>query len=122
MACVAYWAGLTVILLVPDPLGLLGLKNDPWPFSHDRGIHFLLFLTLALLADASRWAIPPRWFFGLLIGYAIAVELLQAFVPPRKVEALDLIENLLGVAAGTAIYWAVHRNPGRCGSSVNKGR
>ena len=109
------------MLLVPDPLGSLGLKSDPWPISHDRGVHFVLFFTLTLLADAARWAVRPRWFFGLLTGYAIAVELLQAFVPPRTVEAMDLIENLSGVAAGTAVYWALHRNSRQCGSSVNSG-
>ena len=110
-ACLAYWAGVTVLLLVPDPLTLLGLEQNPWPLSTDRGIHFSLFLTLTLLADMCRWAIPPRWFFGLLVVYAIAVELLQALVPPRTVEALDLLENLLGIAVGTAIFWVAHRRP-----------
>jgi VanZ family protein len=73
----------------------------------------MLFLALTLLVDLCRWAIAPRWFLGLLTAYAIAVELLQAVVPPRTVEALDLVENLLGVAVGTAAYWAATRNRAR---------
>jgi hypothetical protein len=103
-----YWAALTVVLLVPDPLALLGLQRNPWPFSSDRGIHFSLFLGLTLLADMCRWAIRPRWFIGLLVAYATATELLQAFVPPRTVDLADLSENLLGVAAGTVIFWVAH--------------
>ena len=103
--CAAYWILLTVLLLVPHPLGLLGLTKSPWPLSHDRGVHFALFLALTLLADVCRWAIRPRWFFGLLVAYAITVELLQAFVPPRTVEVLDLVENLLGIAVGTGVFW-----------------
>jgi hypothetical protein len=106
-ACVAYWAALTLLLLVPDPLGLLGLRENPWPLASDRGIHFSLFLALAILAGMSRWAIRPGWFFGLLAAYAAGTELLQAFVPPRTVDALDLTENLLGLAIGTLIVWAV---------------
>ncbi|MGQ9575999.1 MAG: VanZ family protein [Thermoguttaceae bacterium] len=111
VACLAYWAFLTVLLLVPHPLALLGLKRSPWVLPEDRGVHFLLFLVLTLLVDTCRWAIRPLWFFLMLVGYALAMELLQALVPPRTVELFDLIENLSGIAVGTAIYWAAQQRP-----------
>ena len=42
---------------------------------------------------------------GLLVAYALLTEGLQAIIPDRTVELLDLIENLFGLAAGTAIWW-----------------
>ena len=120
VACIGYWAAVTVLLLVPDPLALLALQENPWPLSSDRGIHFSLFLALTLLVDMCRWAIPPRWVFALLVVYATATEFLQALVPPRTVDPVDLLENLLGVAVGTAIYWVIQRRSGAvdaCGSA-----
>ena len=96
---VAYWLVLTVLLLAPDPLALLGITRAPGPPS-GRTEHLLVFAVLALLACASR---PPlRWgpLAGLLVGYALLTETLQVLVPTRTVELLDYAENLLGLAAG----------------------
>lgn len=106
VVCVAYWVLLSVLLLTPDPLGMLGIPRPPGP-PGGRIFHFLLFTLLALAVHASRWRIRPRLLAGLLVGYALATETLQAFIPNRKVELLDLIENLLGVGMGTVIWWFV---------------
>jgi len=100
---VAYWLLLTVLLLAPDPLALLGITRVPGPPA-GRMEHLLLFGVLAFLACASR---PPlRWgpLAGLLVGYAVLTETLQVFVPTRTVELLDYAENLLGLAAGWGLW------------------
>ena len=105
---VAYWLLLTVLLLAPDPLALLGITRAPGPPS-GRMEHLLVFAVLAMLACASR---PPlRWgpLAGLLVGYAALTETLQVFVPTRTVELLDYAENLLGLAAGWGLWRLIQR-------------
>ena len=106
VACVAYWALLSVLLLAQDPFALFGVPRPPGP-PGGRGAHFLFFTLLAFLAHVSRWPMRLRVLTGLLVAYAFLTEGLQALIPHRTVELLDLIENLLGLAAGTAIWWFV---------------
>jgi hypothetical protein len=103
VACVAYWILLSVLLLAPDPFALLGVTRPPGP-PGGRGVHFLFFTLLALLAHASRWPMRLGVLAGVLVAYAFLTEGLQALIPHRTVELLDLVENLLGLAAGTAIW------------------
>lgn len=107
LTCAVYWLGLSVLLVVPDPLALFGIHEPPGP-PGGRLVHFVLFTLLAFLVWASRWPVGRRWIVGSLLVFAVATELSQAFVPRRTVEVLDLIENLLGLAAGTAIWRRVH--------------
>ncbi len=109
MLCVTYWAVLTVLLLVPHPMALLGISRLPATMAIDRGVHFALFLILTVLVHASRWPIRPVVFVQILVVYGVASELLQWLVPPRSVELLDLMENLLGIAMGTILSWWLAR-------------
>ncbi|HUT09163.1 MAG TPA: VanZ family protein [Thermoguttaceae bacterium] len=108
LVCAAYSSLLTLLLLVPDPLALLGLERIPCP-KHGVGVHFGCFTVLALLVLAGRVVRRRVVLFGLLVAYAVIVELLQGFVPPRTVELRDLAENLLGLAAGAALWWTLKR-------------
>ena len=108
LACAVYLAVLTVLLLVPDPAALLGIDQTPGP-SGGRGVHVLLFTLLAFLVCASRWPVRRRLLVGLLVTYAVATEALQWFIPLRSVELPDLLENLLGLAVGTAIWWIAQK-------------
>ena len=108
LTCAVYWLLLTVLLLVPDPLALVGIHGPIGP-PGGRMIHFLFFTVLALLICVSRWPIRRGLLAGLAVAFALATEMLQGFVPQRKVELLDLTENLLGLATGTAI-WCLIRN------------
>jgi len=110
LACAIYWLLLTVLLLVPDPLELLGIHQPPG-LPGGRGVHFILFTVLAFLVLVSRWPVRPRRIVGLLVAFAVVIEILQHFVPPRTVEVLDLTENLLGVLAGTATWRALQKRP-----------
>jgi hypothetical protein len=100
--CFAYWAALTVLLLVPDPSGVLGVQ--PPGLLGGRGIHLAAFAGLGFLAAAARWPVGGRALAAVLLGYAVAAELLQYFVPPRTVQLEDLAENFLGLAIGAAVF------------------
>ena len=100
--CAAYWLLLTTLLLAP--WGLLGFRPKPGQPA-DVGVHFLVFAVLGILVPASRLPLRRLSLAGLLVGYAIASELLQSFVPTRDTTPWDLLENLLGLAAGSAIWW-----------------
>lgn len=110
IGCAAYWVMLTVLLLLPDPMALVGIEEDAVP-AHDRGVHFLFFLGLGFLVRASRWPIR-RWALAAgVVLYAILIEGLQHFVPSRSVELLDFGENLLGLAAGAGVWWLLQKKP-----------
>jgi len=107
-ACIFYWLFLTVLLLVPNPAGLVGLHAVPiFPWGK-FGIHLGFFTVLGFLANATRWPKRPSWFMiVVLVVYGITTESLQLFVPPRTARVMDGIENILGIAVGSAIYWLV---------------
>lgn len=109
-ACTGYWALLTVLLLVPDPAAVIGLQTRPtFPWG-DFGIHMAFFTVLGLLVQGTRWPRSPAWFIlGILTAYGIATESLQVFVPHRHACVMDAIQNVSGVAIGSALYWLVHR-------------
>ena len=107
IAFLTYSGLVTVLLLAPDPLNLLGLKRHAALLPRDRGGHALLFLGLALLAAASRWPVSRTVLAALLVGYALATEALQGAIPPRTPDWADLLENLLGIAVGLSICWGV---------------
>jgi len=71
---------------------------------NDKVEHILAFFTLALLADFS-W---PHSGFGAaksmsLLGYGLAIEITQYFLPYREFSLLDLSAD----AAGLFLYWLV---------------
>jgi glycopeptide antibiotics resistance protein len=106
LACYGYWLFLTVLLLVPNPAALVGLKAVPiFPWGK-FGIHLGFFTVLGFLANATRWPKRPSWLLIVfLIVYGITTESLQLFVPHRTARVMDAIENILGIALGSAIYW-----------------
>jgi VanZ family protein len=109
VAFVAFAGFATFLLLAAHPFDLLGLAGYSATLSAGRGQHVLLFAVLAFLGVASRWPFPRTALACLLAGYALATEGLQAFVPPRTPELADVAENLLGIAAGFALYAACVR-------------
>jgi hypothetical protein len=107
-ACLAYWICLTILLLVPDPSGLVGIRRVPvFPWGK-FGVHLIAFTALSFLVHATRWPKRP-WLLllMLLMLYGITTETLQMLVPPRTPRVIDGIENCLGVLAGSAIYWLI---------------
>ncbi len=82
----------TWLALTPQPVPMSpGLMLDKWS-------HLGAFLVLALLVDAS-WPDRPfdlgKW--GFLVGYGIALELIQMQIPNRMFDVADIVANMLGV-------------------------
>ncbi len=110
LSCIAYAVLLTVLLLVPEPAEVLGLRRIPRLPWGDIGIHFTAFTILTLLVHGLRWPTGVRWpIVAALLAYGLVTESLQVFVPSRSVDWLDYLENMLGVAGGTGIYWLARR-------------
>jgi hypothetical protein len=83
----------TWLALTPQPMPMApGLLLDKWT-------HLLAFVVLAFLIDAS-WPLRPfdlgKW--GLLMGYGIALELIQMQIPNRVFDFADIFANLLGIS------------------------
>lgn len=110
LICAGYWGLLTVLLLTADPAGVIGLDEGPDFPGGDVSAHFLAFAILAFLVHTSRWPRSvTRTSLAVLLLYAVAIESLQWFSPPRTVELKDYANNLLGMAAGTGLYWLARR-------------
>jgi hypothetical protein len=107
LACAVYCLLLTVLLLVPDPFGLLRIERSAGPSG--SGVHFLLFAVLGGLVLASRLPLPHLLVTLILVGYAVTSELLQSFFPPRTVEMKDIAENILGLGVAYFIGWVFRR-------------
>ena len=106
LAAYSYWLLLTVLLLVPDPAAMVGLREVPvFPWGK-FGIHLTAFTILSVLVHTIRWPKRPWWpLIALLVLYGVTTETLQLFVPHRTARVMDAVENILGIAAGAGIYW-----------------
>ena len=52
----------------------------------------------------------PCWsLIAFLVVYGVTTESLQLLVPCRTARVMDGIENILGIVAGSLLYWAVVR-------------
>ena len=60
---------------------------------------------------ASRFPVRGGLTLAFLVAYALFTELLQGPLPSRTVEFVDLLENLLGLGAGTAIWSVIQKRP-----------
>ena len=110
LACLGYWLLLTTLLLVPHPAALAGLQAVPtFPWGK-FGVHLIAFTILAVLIHATRWPNHLCWrLVVLLLVYGITTESLQLLVPHRTARVMDGIENILGIVAGSGIYWLIRR-------------
>ena len=110
LAFVCYWLFLTVLLLVPNPAALVGLHAVPiFPWGK-FGIHLIAFTGLGFLGNATRWPKRLCWpLIAFLVVYGVTTESLQLLVPHRTARVMDGIENILGIAAGSIIYWLLLR-------------
>jgi glycopeptide antibiotics resistance protein len=110
LAWLGYWLFLTALLLVSDPAGLVGLHAVPvFPWGK-FGVHLIAFTGLGFLANAGCWRNRPCWsLIAFLVVYGVTTESLQLLVPCRTARVMDGIENILGIVAGSLLYWVVVR-------------
>ena len=82
---------ITWLALTPQP--------DPPGLGWDKLNHAAAFLVLAALADLG-WPVRAQlpWRLGLLLGYGVLIELVQAVLAYRQGSALDLAADAVGVA------------------------
>ena len=103
-----YWILLTGLLLTPHPWRYLSVFGDPIQELAERSLadytrHFLVFSLLAILAWGARVSTGrPATLILLasLLSYAILTEALQAFIPDRFFQWLDVFANTAGLVAG----------------------
>jgi hypothetical protein len=85
---------ITWMALTPQPVEL------PEAPLADKWGHFVAFLGLAFLVDASwpaRGFDLPKW--APLLGYGLAIELIQSQIPNRNLSLGDFVADAAGVAA-----------------------
>lgn len=104
-----YLAVLSWALVARDPLAALAPGPDAaaLPGGLDKAAHFAGFAGLALVVAAARWPGSARLHLGLMAGYALATECVQAMLPWRGAELADALCNLAGIGAGLAAFRAV---------------
>jgi VanZ family protein len=109
-----------VVLYMALIFGLSSLSNTPQlPGGTDKDAHAILYFGLGVLivrAVAGGWG--RRVTMGMAVAaaigcglYGVSDEIHQHFVPPRQVEALDVVADTVGgSAAGIAMYlWSRRR-------------
>src|SRR5262245_26852942 len=103
---------LTLILLIPNPLALIGFTQPESReivdgFISDKVQHALSYalLTAILLGTFSG---PRRrvtvWATSLAIAHGAATELLQRFVPDRTCDWKDLVADAVGAIAAAVLF------------------
>jgi VanZ family protein len=109
--CAGYWLLLTALLLARDPLGWFGRSGsvDTVYIRLEPLAHFLSFALLTMLVLATHWRLARRWQFAVLAAYGVATELIQSQIPGRRMELVDLVQDIAGIAFGCAAWWAWQR-------------
>lgn len=88
--------------------------SGPPPVHHtDKANHLAAFFVLTCLARAG-WPLRPRAVVCALAAFGGLIELLQLFTPGHHADPLDLLADLIGIAAGWAAFagmrlWAIRR-------------
>jgi VanZ family protein len=106
--CIAYLLFLTLLLWSDDPKRVIGMEeNLPWilnllmPYAH-----VLSFALLAVLTTSIRWPVP-RWAVVLtMAAYGGLTEIGQGLTPHRTPAWINWLQDLVGIAVGTALCWA----------------
>ncbi|WP_331458491.1 VanZ family protein [Aliidiomarina indica] len=90
--------GVSVLFLMQSPP-----TPGAFQFPHaDKIVHFGLFFVLA--ASFHIAFRPPLWFAWIsLFIYAVAIELIQYYIPGRGADIWDVVADMVGVAAFYAV-------------------
>jgi hypothetical protein len=99
LVLLAYWITLTVGLLSPGGSEVLQLMS--WlQRLLEEAVHLAAFAVLGFLAWLARPPGQGRWLAIALTVYGLATEIVQAFVPGRDCNLVDVLANLVGLALG----------------------
>jgi len=95
---------------VLDTVAAPGGESPLW----DKQLHFLAYagLTVAAAYATATWRRTDRRrvivVLLAVLGYGLAIELVQATLPVRQFSPLDLLANAIGVAIGS-VWFAAER-------------
>ena len=95
----------------PDPLGLIGIRNQKLAlgriahFVEYAGLYFWLHYALRQRQAQDQAQKESTWWLALLItfAYAITDELHQGFVPGRDFECSDIMMDMTGALVAMGI-------------------
>ncbi|HEY7171728.1 MAG TPA: VanZ family protein [Vicinamibacterales bacterium] len=115
-----WWLWLPVVLYMAFIFGLSSIPNTPdLPGGSDKGLHALLYAGLGvLLVRALAGGLLRRITLAMALAttviggvYGVSDEFHQHFVPPRQVEALDVVADTTGAgaAAFALLGWSFAR-------------
>lgn len=109
--CLTYWVLLTILLLASNPGDWLGLEDSSGGLleRYEQWSHLICFTLLSTLVFITPWPIGRGWLAALLVAYSAGTELLQLWVPTRRAELKDFVQDVTGVALGFALAWCVRR-------------
>lgn len=100
-----YLARAALVLMLLAGVYLAAIEGGPVAASNinDKIMHLAAFFLLALFADYAFPRSRFGWFTVLpLLGYGLAIEIMQFFLPHRSFSVTDMAAD----AAGLAIYAA----------------
>lgn len=105
-ACI--WIYATLLLLLPDPkivfFGLDRLLGMLWGKGPDiqeaSPEHLILFFMISFAVGISYLFRNMLITAAVLVAYAFVTEMIQFFIPHRTFQVQDLLQNLIGIAAG----------------------
>ena len=90
---------LVLALLMITSMALTPTPGEVQQSVNDKLGHALAFLLLAFLVHTSWPRIQFGWRqFSALLGYGLALEVAQHFIPNRYFSLLDLLADLAGIA------------------------
>ena len=99
-----FWAAILLLYaLLVLLVSVLNLGETPAADLNDKLGHFLIY---ALFAGIAARLVEQRHFVFLglaLVGYGLAMELLQMFLPWRSHSLADALANSLGIVAALAL-------------------
>ena len=117
-AAAAAWAVVIVVFGVIPTQQIVSAAAPDHEIASTLTGHFMEYFVLAALISAT-WAGRSGWIPGaavtltLAVGLGAMIELVQAFLPYRDSQAIDVLVNAAGAACGVAVFSVVSKVVGR---------
>lgn len=109
-------AGTILYYSILTPPGSGSFRTGPLGvFPYSNWLHFLAYGGLAVvLAYALHDSELPDWqvlavVFAVSVGYGVAMELLQATVPSRTFDVMDVVINAIGAVVAVGCWQLIRR-------------
>ena len=104
-ASLVYFGVLNFLLFARVPLNLFPEAWEGAAMHYSPAFHLLSFTLLAVLMLAAGWPVSRTTLLALMVAYSVGTEVVQGLLPYRSCELSDCLNDLAGIAAGTAMLW-----------------